>query len=330
MPKESFSVVPNRAEEKPRGLSEAEFEAHWRAEEKRWGTSELLTEKLWNHKVSAVLRPEGVSAWSPETRAAYLETMGRFFASMGPFTWTYQGLPLKRHQSEEEYRRLVERLGADESTKAEGILRLGAMFSAHQRNTNTSGHLEERCTGPLEKARQDYEAEGDRESAELLVNPFRLEPGTKLLRFDQTKKQIASESVLDMELKGLGTIIGPANGEDGTYRGLADLNHEISSGDWTTGDADNVFGGREQLDEIFAPFEVGAEFELDTSPLLSHEKTHETACVVGSNRAELEQQYGSGWMAFAARNEGIFKVDVEANGEVHKGIDFHRVKIYVP
>jgi len=72
------------------------------------------------------------------------------------------------------------------------------------------------------------------------------------------------------------------------------------------------------LDEIFAPFEVGAEFELDTSPLLSHEKTHETACVVGSNRAELEQQYGSGWMAFAARNEGISKVDVEANGEVHK------------
>jgi hypothetical protein len=320
------TVEPQDEQEKPAGLSPEAFDEHWRTEEKRWDTMRLLSPEIWGKEVGAILRPEDIGEWDKATRSAYAETLGRIFASMGP-SWGWTALSFRRRQSEGEYRRLVGQLSPDEVAKAEQILRFCAMLTAHQRDTNSTGDLRWVNVKYLREAREAFEAAGDPETAELLVNPFRLAPGQRLQRYDTKTQQIAAATIMDIDVTGDGAVIV---GEDQLYD-LPDLNTELALGEWMTDDADNVFGGKEMINEEFTPFAAGSSFDLDTTPLASHEQTHELVEITGSNREELERKHGEAWMMFATRHQDVFTVDIRsADGREGQGLDFHRLRAFKP
>jgi hypothetical protein len=311
------------------GFSPGEFETKWQEEESRWRITDLLDKHHWGGRVEEVVRPEGIGQWPEASRKAYLETVGRFFASMDPFTWAWTSLPFTREKSESEYRRLVASLADVEADKAEPLLRLGAMLSAHQKDTNVSGDLWHFNRPYLERAADKLGEEGRAREREALLNPFRLEAGTALFHFNDRERRIAKMQVMDFDL---GAAIVGEEGKEPEIYDLHDLNSLLSRGQLMTPDGDCGFGGRRMLEAELAPFTAGAEIDLDMSNPLSRDEKHEAFTVVGSNRRGLEDKYGEAWLMFALRHQGIYRVDIrrDATGQVAEGLEFHDLRLYRP
>ncbi len=323
-PKTPFDSSAEAPQSERPALSREEFDDHWKQEEKSWNMRRLMDKKAWKAATSAILHPDDVRGWEPQTRAACAESLGRVFASTGSSAWSYQALPFKREQSESEYRRLASRLPKDDAGRAEGHLRLCAMLMAHQKDTNTTGDLRQLLEKEIDAAEEAYRTDGDAETALLLTNPFRLAPGQALFRFDEEKKAIVPVTIMDIEPGIDGAVI-----VDDEIYGLQEFNGLLSKGDLMQPDADNVFGGRGMLESVFAPYGVGQEIDVDTTLPLSDRPTHEKMLVIGSNREELEEKYGAAWMSFAARERDIFFLDIRGSGNrVGKGIEYRQLRLF--
>ena len=275
---------------------------------KPWENTPVPLSDKREKEIARDLRPSNLDSWSLSDKQAYLESLGRLLPELS--MCYHQQLSQWEMRMLGECRRLDSQLSDGRADAVEILLRTAAIFSASERDSNTSGSSEPIYQDLVTKAVQEYETAEDTEAVEALTNPYHLEPGTEVIRLDGKNTDFSVETIQDVASGKDGVL---AIGDD--FYDLNQFNGELARGNVMLKDGDNYFGGLEKLRQEAGVFEAGQTVSFHH--VMAPDEITKLE-IVGSNKAELEAKYGEAYLPVF---RSLLTIDTKVpDGSIKKGI----------
>jgi len=310
---EQFGAAPDHGEPKDLPLDLLRDEAAGlkaiAEARKPWENTLVLLSDKWRTEIAKDLHPADIGSWNEDERHSYLEGLGRLLPGLVTCDW-HMGSQWEK-QLLGECRRLSGEMADKRAVGVETLIQAGGIFTAVERNTNTAGASARSYDRLISEAAAKYESAGDAEAVESLVNPYRLTAGTELIHFDRATGEAVIETIQDIAVGTDGVL---AIGDQ--LHDLKDLNKKLALGMLMLKSGDNMFGGLEFLraatiDRFQTGQTIGFRHPLEDS--IAYYK------IIGSNQAQLEAEYGQGYLQFARE---VLVLDLETpDGKVSRGVN---------
>ncbi|MDD4901817.1 MAG: hypothetical protein PHE24_01650 [Patescibacteria group bacterium] len=316
--------------EQTKSLSYLDREEDWEQKIKEtialydWGIVDLLHEDE-SKKIEKKLAFADIPA---AEQAAYAETAGRL--ALGLMNFGGMRASLTEEKSRFEMIMLRGKISGH-NPDLEPFLHMLCLHLAREADTNTTGDSSRVFSEVITDAAVNAARAGKPELHDSLINPFHLETGMEILKFNE-KTGEAEKMTIETLIENGDGIIFFGKGEN-DYEDIITFNRKLSLGEYVKKDSENYFGGAGYLKEKFNLDKLvpGTVIKIDASHPLSKEQITEEVTVVKSNQAELEEQYGPAWLAFldhAPRNKKLLTVSMRsATGEIFEDVNFMTLKI---
>ncbi|OIO52072.1 hypothetical protein COY93_00140 [Candidatus Uhrbacteria bacterium CG_4_10_14_0_8_um_filter_58_22] len=245
-----------------------------------------------NEVIADCLQPDDIESWGSEPKQKYLSCLGRLLSGRSMLHSSF--VASWRTRLLGECRRLAGSQDNQAQFAVRSLLDIGGIIVAMEMNTNTAGSSGDLYGRLVSEAAERFDTGGDAEAVEALTNPYRLEPGTEVIRFDWDERCLKVDVIQDVASGAGGLLIVGDEPLD-----LNEYNRRLASGRLMLKSGDNIFGGIDLLRQ-----NVHAELFQSGSTITYVEPFRTEAVsvtVVGSNQAELEGSIRSGVLAVYKR-----------------------------
>ncbi|HTW96641.1 MAG TPA: hypothetical protein VMD74_03240 [Candidatus Methylomirabilis sp.] len=288
-----------------------------------WHITDLLGHKEID-KIETELAFKDIPA---AERAIYAATASRL--ALGFMNYSYEGSGTEE-KSRFEMNILRDKI-AGHNPDLTSFLHMLCFHLKREADSNAYGAADHTFSKVISDAAVNAAKAGESEMHDSLMNPFHLETGTEILKFNKATGEIENFVIEVLIENGDGIIFfGPGEND---YEDIVTFNRKLSLGEYMKRDGDNVFGGLGYLKDRLGSDELiaGKIIKTDVKMPFDDEPKIEEVEIVKTNQPELEQKYGNAYLAFLgspSRNKKILTVSFKsAKGELINDCNFSDLKI---
>jgi hypothetical protein len=289
-----------------------------------WHTMDLLDEEESKKITSELFFNDILLA----EQAAYAEAAGRL--ALGLMNFDGMRASLAEEKSRFEIIMLRDKISGH-NPDLEPFLHMLCLHLAREANTNTTGNSARVFSEVITAAAVNATRAGKPELHDALINPFHLETGMEILKFNEQTGEAEKMTIETLIENGDGIIFFGKGEND--YEDIMTFNQKLSMGEYVKKDGENYFGGLGHLKEKLNLDKLvpGNVIKIDASYPPLWEPRIEEFTVVETNQSELEAQYGLAWLAFldhAPRNKKLLTASFKsATGEIFDDVNPVTLKI---
>lgn len=294
--------------------------SHWLEKWEKDHHYSLLNLRDAERAVSSCFDYDWLKKFGLDTQAQYLEAIGRLYLGLSLLSGAYTDK--WRDNFTREAERLFSKLsGQDKEEVVRNYLQLGGIFIQFSRDTNISGKEKSDCAKGITQLKKKLKEDGQNQLIEVLDNPYHLNEGDQLLRFDEklTVIQKLTIEIIDFKEGDAQIMIG------GQSYSLSKFNEQLAFKKWMLPSGDNAFGGSDKIRSFLEPWQPGTKFHSEVRLPLQDEPLIIDGTVISTNIDQLSELYaGLGMIEFIfnfPNNQKLMTVDFEANGKIHRNVD---------